>query len=258
MDQQLVEQIFNHLDRGHTVLFGSDHFGAVRIKVKHGIFIALTSHYRTDQETLSIIQERMAGQEAGHDGGPEAAHVEPPGLGPLPDANPLPHMPQQPEAAPPPARKPACDQRLTSEELCPDFRGLLAAKDAIAADRWRAYSRAYRQRRIEDRLARQIEADEVESHRFALGTVHEGWEDLLSGNIPALAEELWRAMRPGKSVHALAEEVQAPLRACLFWLSVFKRFLDVWVDDAAGRYVFRRPEGAGDLRTAVRRLRRET
>ncbi len=275
------------------MLFGSDHFGAVRIKVKHGLFNALTSHYRTDQETFNVIQQRIAGEEDEQGGGPELSRNEPPPLVPPPRASPLPHLSQEPEQAlppevppapkfdpfpdvaplldfeslretaparqstPPPERKPACENRPKPAELCADFTGMLAAKDDAATEQWRAYSQAYRQRREDERLAKQIEADEVESHRFALGTIHESWQDLLAGKVPALAEDVWSAMQPGKSVHALAEDVQAPLRECLFWLSVFKRFLDVWVDDAAGTYMFRRPEGAGYLHVELRQLRRE-
>ena len=60
MDRRLVRQVLRHLDRGDRVLFGFDHFGAVRIKVKHGPFNLFSTHHRTDQETFNAIQHELA------------------------------------------------------------------------------------------------------------------------------------------------------------------------------------------------------
>ncbi len=60
MDRRLVIQVLEHLYRGDRVFFGFDHFGVVRIKVKHGPFNMFTTHHQTDQETFNEIQKELS------------------------------------------------------------------------------------------------------------------------------------------------------------------------------------------------------
>ena len=426
MDRRLVRQVLRHLDRGDRVLFGFDHFGAVRIKVKHGPFNLFSTHHRTDQETFNAIQHELAlvghedtgknkivyteapeppltaakpertrrpsrrrkarpfkqngvrseppppdpgepeqiGAAPEHAAGeatiavrngtwsePVPADLSEPklnGLAPehgareaaialrngvrsapaLPDqgepqlngvraangareaaialrngVRSAPAMPQVGEpklngmAREESAREPAIAwnngapvlngeaaaapdygrlklngttaasghrEDETAPEAprpvgdCPNLAAHLAQDNGGASEQWTKYSKTYRRKREETerlredtKLLKRIEADEIESHRFCLENVDGSWDDLQSGDIPHIASEVWRRMERTRSVHRLAEELNIPLRECVFWLCVFKRHMGVWVELDDGRYNFVRPEGEPDLANAI-------
>ncbi|MEM1200578.1 MAG: hypothetical protein AAGI06_14850 [Pseudomonadota bacterium] len=308
MNRRLVKQVLKHLDRGDRVLFGFDHFGAVRIKVKHGPFKMFSTHHRTDQETFNAIQNKIAlvGDQTSdknkivYNGAPAA---------PAPSiaAEPVPEPARAPRKTRTKRRKarpfkrngvrsePAAvessglklngvhqangvvpSHEVNGAEVAPEppasvseFPNLgdhLCQKTGEPSEQWTKYSQSYRRRREatererqenerkrdDSKFLRRIEAEEIESHRFSLVNVDGSWDDLLDGDIPHVAAEVWRGMDHTSSVHKLAEELQVPLRECVFWLCVFKRHLGVWVELNDGCYRFLRPGGEPDLARAIR------
>ncbi|MEM8688481.1 MAG: hypothetical protein AAGF81_14205, partial [Pseudomonadota bacterium] len=305
MNRRLVKQVLRHLDRGDRVLFGFDHFGAVRIKVKHGPFKMFSTHHRTDQETFNAIQNKIAlvGDHASDTNkivfgeASEAPTAEPE---PEPELERVRRSKKTKRRKARPFKRngvrsePATSERsglkladasgvngvgagheangvaITPEAPAPvsDFPNLgahLGHKNGETSEQWAKYSKSYRRKREETERERQeterkregsnflkrIEAEEIESHRFSLVNVDGSWDDLLAGDIPHVASEVWRGMDRTTSVHRLAEELHSPLRECVFWLCVFKRHMGVWVELNEGRYQFLRPEGEQDLATAI-------
>ena len=149
---------------------------------------------------------------------------------------------------------------------CPNLGAHLSQEHGQASEQWANYSKSYRRRREaaererqeterkreDSKFLKRIEAEEIESHRFSRVNVDGSWDDLLEGDIPHVAAEIWRGMDRTRSVHKLAEELHAPLRECVFWLCVFKRHLGAWVELEDGRYQFLRPDGEPDLARAIR------
>lgn len=253
MDKRLVRKIINHIDRGDRVLFGVDHFGSVRIKVKYGLFKILTTYHRTDQDTFNAIQAKLAIAEDGPDptlNAPCELAEEGPQLPDLEMQYPEPTWWVE-DAARPTIGAHTPEHAPEPKALCPRFIDHLTQNEGGASAHWKAYSKAYRRKRDQDRFTRLVEAEEIESLHHALSSIDEAWNGLLSGSLPALARDVWQNMHPKRPVHLLAEELQVPLRDCVFWLCVFKRHMGVELDAHHGIYQFRRTTDIDDLASAI-------
>ncbi|NNF78067.1 MAG: hypothetical protein HKN05_08565 [Rhizobiales bacterium] len=266
MDKNLVRRVTEHFVRGDKVLFGFDHFGAVRVKIKHGPFKLLTKHLQTDQETFNAIKAWLS-----HDGGEdqqdsETACLRDPYVTPLRIEPELAVVPPSHEPVETVWERPRTLADSThyrngvvandhkTEAPCLDVRGQLPQRDVYGTAQWNMASKSYQHQHQHDqqRFETQLDAQEIEAHRFALIDIDGAWRDMVSGQIPKKASEIWRRMHPRKPVHEIANEMQMPVGECLFWLCVFKRHLDVWADTDGGTYAFHRGGDEPDLATAIR------
>lgn len=59
MDYNLLNEFIRHVDRGHKVLFKTDHLGGVHIKIMYGPFNSLSFRRKTDQLTFKAIREQL-------------------------------------------------------------------------------------------------------------------------------------------------------------------------------------------------------
>ncbi|MCP5081156.1 MAG: hypothetical protein GY948_05615 [Alphaproteobacteria bacterium] len=267
MDEKLVKRIMEHFERGDKVLFGFDHFGAVRVKVKHGPFNLLTTHLQTDQETFNTIQACLSEDGDEDEQSSETACERDPLFAPVRS---------EPElAVDPPSQKPveaiweetrpaagsnhdrngAVANDHITKAPCLDVRGQLPRRDFYGTAQWNSSSKSYRCQHDQQRFEPQLDNQEIEAHRFALIDIDGAWRDMMAGEIPEIASEVWRRMHPRKPVHEIANEMQIPLRDCLFWLCVFKRHLEVWAATDGGTYTFHRGVDQPVLSVAVRMKR---
>ncbi len=116
---------------------------------------------------------------------------------------------------------------------------------------WKAYSKKYRDEHDRQQSERRIDANGLEAFRFELIEIDRAWWRMKVGDVPAQATQVWEALEIALPVHIIAEDVQISTKECMFWLTVFKRHLDLQEDRQSGRCVYSRDPEQQELSLAV-------
>ncbi len=138
-----------------------------------------------------------------------------------------------------------------SPETCLNLSGHLVQHDSAPDNRWTAYSKKYREEHSKKLCERRLEATGINEYRFELIEIDRAWWRMKVGEIPGAATHVWEVLDTALPVHLIAEDVQISVRECVFWLTVFKRHLDVREEVQSERCVYFREEGPADLSTAI-------
>jgi len=59
MDQNVINSVMSHANKGRKILLGHNHIGRVKIKVKYGPLGLITTRYATDHDTYNEIKRRL-------------------------------------------------------------------------------------------------------------------------------------------------------------------------------------------------------
>lgn len=59
MDHKTIDAVLLHAARGRQILYGDNHTGRVKIKVKYGPLGLISARYPTDRETMNEIKSRL-------------------------------------------------------------------------------------------------------------------------------------------------------------------------------------------------------
>lgn len=129
--------------------------------------------------------------------------------------------------------------------------GRLAHHDDAADNEWTAYSKKYREEHCKKLSEKPLGATGNDEHRFELIEVDRAWWRMKVGEIPDNAANVWEVLDTPLPVHLIAEDQQLAVREVVFWLTVFKRHLDVREEMQSERCVYVRDEEPADLSTAI-------
>lgn len=219
MEVRLVENVMEHADRGHKVLFDVDHLGSVRIKIKHGLFKLRTVLYETDAETAEVIKDQIAllnFDPQSHKLGANTA------ISPA-DVPTVVYSPK-------PQRGVQGGSRQGSEQV-------------LATNTYDTTTPSIPPLKEEN----SIDSNPVESFRFADEEINAAWLNLVDGTAPPAAARIWSTLSRSKSVTKIAFQVQVPTRECMVWLYVFRRYLSIVEENSSGTYKYSRDPRSDDL-----------
>ncbi|MCP5081155.1 MAG: hypothetical protein GY948_05610 [Alphaproteobacteria bacterium] len=146
---------------------------------------------------------------------------------------------------------PADDHVAETLAPCFSLAGRLADGESGPNDHWKAYSKKYREEHDKEQPEKQIDGAGLEACRFELIDIDRAWWQMKVGDVPDAATKIWETLEIELPVHLIADDVQITNRECMFWLTVFKRHLDVQEAKQSGRVVYSRDPDQADLSSAV-------
>lgn len=138
-----------------------------------------------------------------------------------------------------------------SSEPCLSLIGRTAQGGSGPDEHWKAYSKKYRDEHDRQQSEKRIDASGLEAFRFELIEIDRAWWRMKVGDVPDPAVQIWEALEIALPVHIIAEDAQISARECVFWLTVFKRHLDLTEDRQSGRCVYARDPEQQELALAV-------
>ena len=227
MDMRQIRQVLQRGEQAHETPAELDRPGDEQPGSRRGPFKLFSAPYATGLATIKAIKDRISATR----GGVERENA----------AGDTASTDGSVEASP----------ETKGAEPCLNLTGRFKDGESSPNDGWKAYSKKYRQEHSRQRSERRIDADGLEAFRFELIEVDRAWWRMKVGEIPDVATQVWETLETALPVHLIAQEVQITARECVFWLTVFKRHLDLLEEKQSDRSVYSRTPELGDLSAAV-------
>ena len=92
---------------------------------------------------------------------------------------------------------------------------------------------------------------ELQSYRFKNEEINAAWLKLKSGNIPIISQKVWQASFPRKSAKDIIDETNVSIHDFVFWICVFKEYLDYYEEVISGHNMYIRSREQESLEIAI-------